>query len=390
MMPLVVRVPLLLSVYPGVNSLHYSGENGPDGNPETVDLAQDAGVRFGVLPDWKGGTAGEVDYRCYEGFYGTCPLDATLQDANDTVLKHQTLLSSMRTACLGHTWDGSRCWSLLRNLRGAAYGTVRKWSSGDQLHVASMCAPPPVLHFRTGGGMKASIPCGGKNGKNHAFFFRHNYKVAGFAIKANLCALANTPWTSDDDWYDESRCREYQEMKKISNPTLFTFVRNPISKFVSGYKELCVRGVAGPFIHGFKAGSIQHAKGFLDRVFHGTCDNPHVLSQVYLLTGNECESKFDFIGKLENFAHDWVSLGKGWCEKDLRWLENPEHDSQNPADAKYEVAMQKALRDNGNKLFKALCWWLLSDFALFDYDLPPECASDQDLSAALEFHAKKG
>jgi len=373
-----LRVPLLLSVYRGVISLHYWPGNGTDGYPENVDLAQEEDAsRIEAFSKWHGGTQGEVDYTCYEAKSRTCPDDSALIDANETVFPHKALLSTMRTACLGKTWDGSQCSSLLKHFRGIAYGNVKKWAS-----MSHLCAAPPVLKFRSGGGLRANIPCG-KNGQRHAFFFRHNYKAAGLAIKLNMCVLAKMPWTNDLDWFQHSRCEQYMQMKKTSNPTLFTFVRNPISKFISGYKELCVRGVAGPFIHGFKAGSIQHAKGFLERVFRGTCDNPHVLSQAYLLANDECESKFDFIGKIENFEQDWVSLGKEWCVKDLEWPTNPEHDSQNPADAKYEVAMQKALRDNGNELFKALCWWLLPDFALFDYDLPPECASDQDLSAAL-------
>jgi len=135
---------------------------------------------------------------------------------------------------------------------------------------------------------------------------------------------------------------------------------------------------------GNKVGTPEHAIAFLDVVFHGTCDNPHVISQAYILMNKACESKFDFIGKIENFDEDWAALSKqGGCEHSLGWSDGHKHESQDAEYEKYEKAMRTALAAKGHTLLVALCWWMLPDFALFDYELPPECANHGGLRQAL-------
>jgi len=342
------------------------------------------------------GFSGEVNIVCKAKPHASCG-QKTLNHLtlNRTALDASNTLKSMRTACLGDSWDGHKCWSLMQKFRNVAYPRVRSWAGTrhPSMRTASMCTAPPVKHWQSGGGLRASVNCGAQ-GEQRNFFFRHNYKAAGFAIKVNLNRVAEEGgWRGDEDWWTEGRCQQYESLKKNWwYATLFTFVRDPISKFIDGYKEICTRNELKSFKHllGNNVGTPDHARAFVDIVFHGTCDNPHVLSQAYILMNKACESKFDFIGKIENFDKDWAALSKhGGCTSSLTWSDGHEHKSQSSEYDKYEEVMLTALRANGATLFKALCWWMLPDFALFDYDLPPECASNEALRHALH-EAKHG
>jgi len=313
----------------------------------------------------------------------TCPC-ANWAQTNDTVIAAQQILKDMEEFCLGDSWHGRKCFSLMKDFRQLSHQQTKLWASTitepPTMRTPTMCHAP-VHHWRSGGGLRANVKCG-PGGKERAFFFRHNYKAAGLSIKANMCHIGGRPWNAarDEDWWEHDRCREYGYLLDNASPMLFTFVRHPIDKFMAGYKELCVRNPHISDLQHFKAGTVGHAKSFLDLVFHSTCDNPHVLAQTYMLMNNRCESKFDFIGKVESLDEDWKLLGKnGGCETPLGWPVNPKHASQDPADEKYESAMVAALREKDNALFKALCWWILSDFVLFDYSLPSECYNDEVL-----------
>lgn len=151
-----------------------------------------------------------------------------------------------------------------------------------------------------------------------------------------------------------------------------------MEKFIAGYKEIASRGLINT-IRGHKVGTAEHARLFLDNVFHGTCDNGHVLLQVQSMMGPACESRFDYIGKLENFEPQWHELGKiAGCDQELKWPREFSHKSDK-ANHGADVAMREALAANGGQLYHALCIWLLPDYLAFDYRLPKQCKQHADL-----------
>jgi len=382
------RAVLFVTAQSLVDSLHLGSADvaTPSGREEQhsdghLKLGRSSGPYMG-FPD-------EIDISCVVRESANCPSTINARaTTHETTALARTLLKSLRRACLGDSWNGHKCWTSMNDFRRLAHTQMKYWASHHGLmQTNSMCDVPPVRHWQSGGGVRANVKCG-FNGHEESFFFRHNWKVGGLAIEANLCDNAEcTEFRGENDWWLNSRCKQYDDLKPHYHPTLFTFVRDPIAKFVAGYKEMSTRQenvTSYRRLRNATLGTPQHALQFLDAVFHGTCDNPHVLSQAYILMNKACESKFDFIGKLENFEDDWATLSrKGGCTTKLGWFEDPKHESQDPQYKKYEVAMRNALTMNNNALFKALCWWMLPDFAIFDYDLPPECSSEEALHSAL-------
>jgi len=303
-------------------------------------------------------------------------------------------VKNLRRRCVGGDWNGLKCHILTQRMRFFAWDHVRKLAQEGDFEVPKQ--PPLIKRFRRGGGLGVDVPCiGGGHGE---LYYRHIYKCAGLAIKENLAANAQLgQYAVDTDWGESQRCKELvhrremyaahkstvsmQEAPGPRKPLLFTFVRNPITKFVAGYKEIASRGLLDDMRNGVKVGSTRHAEKFLENVVHGTCDNGHVLLQVQNLFAKECESHFDFIGKLEKLEEDWKQVGvEGGCPGGLKWRTQPEHKSD-VEDPGAEEAMQNFLARGHHRFLKVLCWWMLPDFIVFDYELPEPCAKDQHLNS---------
>lgn len=289
----------------------------------------------------------------------------------------------LRAVCMGAAWDGRRCQEVAGVIRHFTWSRLTAATTGIPMfeHLRSHGKVPPLKTFRSGGGVAASIPC--RHGEGSAnLHYRHVYKAAGMAIKKNLALLAHKSSKSfvDSAWRTQNLCNDLISKKNSSSPkpVLFTFVRDPMEKFIAGYKELASRGVIDAF-RGSKVGTVEHAMLFLDNVFHGSCDNGHVLLQVQSMMGPSCESRFDFIGKVEGFKPHWHKLGEAaGCTDKLYWPRNweraPGHDDQG-ADA----AIRMALAADGGRLAQALCVWLLPDYMALDYPFPEPCRVHADL-----------
>ena len=287
---------------------------------------------------------------------------------------------NLKRVCLGRNWDSEKCMRVAQDLRSKVWQRMRSSTRGNAIfsHLQQHRKEPPAFKtFRAGGGVRAAVnSCGGSGPVN--LYYRHIYKSAGFAIKKNLAVLAgkNKIDYIDTNWHDQGLCAKYLWGHNDRNhkPVLFTFVRDPMDKFVAGYKEIASRGLIDK-LRGVHVGSVEHAQLFLDDVFHGSCDNGHVLLQLQSMMGPACESRFDFIGKLEDFDVDWPRLGFfGGCTKQLQWPEDYQHDSDfDQTGLKAERAMRQALAANNAQLTKTLCLWLLPDYLAFDYKLPEPC-----------------
>lgn len=330
-----------------------------------------------------------VDTVCRD-FTGHAGLDREIMDMD---LNHSadgaTLINTsaiiilgkeLKSACFGSTWNGARCQTIASAIRSSTWPRLQNMTTGVPTfrHLRSHSHSPPLKLFHQGGGVHASVPC--RRGKGTAeLYYRHIYKSAGMAIKNNLAKLSHEKHFKDPMWHSKHLCKKITHSREDSNrPILFTFVRDPMEKFIAGFKEIASRGLINN-IRGSEVGSIEHATLFLDNVFHGTCDNGHVLLQIQNMMGPECESRFDYVGKLENFLPDWHQLGDvAGCTKKLKWPREYHHKSD-LADKGADVAMRAALAASGGKLAQALCIWLLPDYIAFDYPLPAHCNRHADL-----------
>lgn len=288
----------------------------------------------------------------------------------------QYIVTNLRRRCVGAAWNGARCHILTQGLRKFTWHRLRKLMRDAGYKPPEK--PPVVKIFRRGGGLAVDVPCaGGGHGK---FYYRHVHMAEGSAIKESLAANAQSgQYAVDDDWEQNSRCEELGHeraryiMKQDSNyqkPVLFTFVRNPVEKFIAGYKDMASQHLLDTMHEGSKVGSPRHVTKFLQDVMFGTCDIGHVLLQVQNLFGHDCESHFDFVGKLDSLEEDWTRVGvEGGCEKGLTWTEQPRQTSDLD-DQGAEKAMRKILAKDDNRFMKVLCWWTLPDFIVFGYELP--------------------
>jgi len=317
-------------------------------------------------------------------------LDRDFMSVNDTAGETSWLNASfmgsgdfLKKVCFGQTWNKNKCLGAAQGLRNQAWKHLRASTTGHELfkHLQrSRKGPPKLKTFRAGGGVHADVHCGGE--KPASLYYRHIFKAAGLAITKNLAILAGEPPLTfiDANWVHHGLCHSYLKGKKKAHkghtqePILFTFVREPMEKFIAGYKEMAARGLIDDF-RGNWVGSIAHAKLFLDNVFHGTCDNGHVLLQLQSMMGEACESRFDFIGKLEDFQDDWQKVGiMGGCSANMAWPKEHTHASDTSGKGRNaEKAMRTALAEQGGALMKTLCLWLLPDYLAFDYPLPAGC-----------------
>jgi hypothetical protein len=202
-----------------------------------------------------------------------------------------------------------------------------------------------------------------------------------------------------------------------SPPTVvFTFVRDPLNHFISGYseieyrtghkrvKDIFVEKERGRFF-GMASNTVERARAFIvDFVggrLGGTVLDGHAFPQIAFLSRARplrgVPSDFfavDFVGKLENFDEDWCALGHLAALKsgvdalsflDL-WPPTPERanthqmtdsHSGNTARKVMEEILDSSSSDPSANLkhLIALCRVLLPDYVCFRYALPPPCAA---------------
>lgn len=341
-------------------------------------------------------------------------------------------LSGTKAACRNDGSTFAECKKSLQALRDIAWTQMQEEAKSvllDGVSTAEMIPPSSEVKGFIMGGTRVTLPACKSQGSSEdqpapALYFRHIFKSGGHSIMANMHTLglpaldgAITEHWGATMWEKYDMCHELEESKQTAQtsgsegPTLFTFVREPIGRFISGYKEIEFRD---HFTSPHPKGSVERAAHFVQYMFRGL-PNGHVVPQSQYILGQlgsvpgplgSCPVPFDVIGKLEHFDDDWASigdrlhcppgsflfnrsLGQHLSSVDeahttdamhgaLEAIELSEQGSsqQQHAAAMYTTAMHAALRGGGGALMRMLCWFYLGDYALFDYDIPDECGID--------------
>ncbi|CAJ1425443.1 unnamed protein product [Effrenium voratum] len=142
----------------------------------------------------------------------------------------------------------------------------------------------------------------------------------------------------------------------------------------------------------YSRGSSDRGKAFFEEFLRNAINyDGHVKPQSeFLAPVAGCGVPLDFIGRTERFAQDWRKLLAALhCDiatlpfdSSLGLHPNDNQDKtalQQGALSLFKVAsdshmaMEAAMAENGGAYLRGLCWLLLPDFAILDYDLPEGC-----------------
>ena len=212
--------------------------------------------------------------------------------------------------------------------------------------------------------------------------------------------------------------RRLDDGSKAERHMYITFVREPMSRLVSGYSEIewRTRETFQNYAAKYKAcadcytfmhqpeprdGSSKRAAAFLHDLLHGCLKSPccpeterdgdlHVSSQVSFLTSFlrdelNAGSKFALVGRLEHMSEDWAKIGKtipGWpaLDKSLKPPYSDKHLQSNAASGNiWRLGMEKLLAapapgSDPSPYRLAACRIYLPDYSCFGYPLPSDCA----------------
>ncbi|CAE7756352.1 Chst12, partial [Symbiodinium pilosum] len=146
-----------------------------------------------------------------------------------------------------------------------------------------------------------------------SMFYRHVWKAGGHSLFEKLQAIS--------DHYEQksylSFCRKFVYVPTSKKKT-FTFVRQPISRFISAYAEIEKRvrlghheyKVLNQSLSAYPAGSSGRAAEFFRQYLKdGIRQDGHLRSQMEFFTPvGGCAVPYDFVGKVESMEEDWARL----------------------------------------------------------------------------------
>lgn len=159
--------------------------------------------------------------------------------------------------------------------------------------------------------------------------------------------------------------------------SVFTFVRDPLTRFVSGYTETETRNDALTFKSPFPMGSHQRALDFATSVFAGKFVNGHINRQVQFLLHHlkECPLNFDFVGRIETYNQDVQRLGeKVGCDPSTFGFDHGVGQHLSSKDPFNTTRAMRAVLQSRRSLMVELCRFYLLDYVLFNYSLPLVCS----------------
>ena len=233
---------------------------------------------------------------------------------------------------------------------------------------------------------------GGGVSSTRSMFYRHVFKAAGINTWANLHQITK-------DFYRApyaATCKQFH-LVDATRRTAFAFVRDPISRFISGYSELEYRSRAAigwpkleslsQALQGHPVGSPERAAAFfIEFLQTGIENNGHVRPQIeFFLPVGGCSIPMDFIGRTEHLQDDWVKMFALQNETVPPFdnaLASHYHDDRDKRGMDSFLGLARAdstdtsAPHTGSRYLRALCWLFLADFAVFQYEIPNECQQE--------------
>ena len=192
------------------------------------------------------------------------------------------------------------------------------------------------------------------------------------------CNLASFPGEQE-----ELKClRQVDGLKLVSSGVkVWTFVREPISRFVSGYTEVEFRNRDDPkvqehFKH--KLGTKERFREYVVSMLDG--HRVHAIFHTYSQSWIGTTFPVLNAGKIENMEEDWSAL-QVWLG-----LRAPQPFNKNcsthptSSDPLATSAAARQALEEDPALLNALCALLLPDFLNFHYQLPSACLDGQNFT----------
>lgn len=228
----------------------------------------------------------------------------------------QNLAEGVRVAC--GAGDFITCTKTTQTLQDHVWDQLKNEAIKLELQVSDMnksALHKSALAPADGDGLHVHFPaCVNGSGKQDGpeFFYRHVPKIAGFNILMNMHRFAGEIENTDRNFPSPYYNLLNDSKAQYPNSTFaFTFARNPLTRFVSGYTELEVSNQTllenfTNFTRGTRERALEFIKAVLRHGFH----NYHIFPQVrfHLAHYANARSPFDFIGRVEHFANGWQHL----------------------------------------------------------------------------------
>eukprot|EP00438_Fugacium_kawagutii_P014597 Skav226990 [mRNA] locus=scaffold2341:256338:262952:+ [translate_table: standard] len=302
-------------------------------------------------------------------------------------------LLTAKQECLKSSVD---CLPSLRQVRYRVWPYIQ-----ELLHLRQKAWEPQDFHPQV---LRTTMNCMGDS--NYTVFLLHVWKAAGWAVRDNLVSVGHNSvevpsLQADNRWCEKLKYDSVDPMRRST----FTFVREPLSRLISGYAEI-ERTYRGPrffFLKKAQEGTSARARLFMDKYFEdGANYNGHVTHQsdYFAPFSSKCSLPIDFVGKTERIAEDWQRYMESLrCEASKKAFSNAL--GQHPTKRLHKEALtkllnvsspvsllsvgtsvkaamaqshiKKILKANGASYLKAFCWLHLIDYVMFDYDLPETC-----------------
>lgn len=172
------------------------------------------------------------------------------------------------------------------------------------------------------------------------------------------------------------------QRRKIMPKFLFTFVRDPLARFISGFSTLAHRNCWNVSSEKLFEEFMRSALDFVpvpERV--SPCMRDRVTAEgemlhvvpmtAWLLQARQTQWPLDFVGRMETMETDWKRLRV--LRPDIPHFKEEER-HLNIDEGKVGNAFRQWLfSSEQHYLLERVCRYLLTDYTCFDYPIPKEC-----------------
>lgn len=273
-------------------------------------------------------------------------------------------LHSYRVHTLNRQVDRSRLWNHARELLGMEVARNGEFGSEQERNAA--------WRFYLHCGLKSFLFMDGK-----ALYLR----IPKSGNDRTRCNLASAPGKG---WVVDCPSKQAAKMYMQNGTSVFTVVREPLSRFVSGYTEVEYRTSENVQVQkkfDQPIGSKERIKEYLMHLLQGDTyiEVFHTFSQSWIGVPFARIHAY----KLEDNNVGWKSLMTDLgISPDLEYSFRCGGHMSSLDPLRTTAAAKAALRHDPN-VTKALCTLLLPDFLNFHYQMPPICSSDKQIDSII-------